>query len=165
MEYRQYLTLLTIITALLAAKLGHAQTDNIDNLRGMSGLFWNVNTAQVSGLNSSERMDLNDIVELQLRRGAITLKPYILNQPDQNVPLLEISIAINSHTGPDQIEVSLRVFDHATIERNQQRTIAKTYELVRTKSVTKSSEAVEIIKAELREIMTEFVNIYKQANP
>ncbi len=159
------LRLALALTLLVTANICSAQTDNVDNLRGMDGLHWRVDSSYAQGISSSQRMDLNDIVELQLRRGAITLKPYVLNQPSQNIPLLQIDVATVSNTGPDQIKISLKVLDYATIERNSQRTIAKTFELSRSSKASSGSEEIDIIKAELREIMAEFVGIYKQANP
>jgi len=153
------------LTLLVTANICTAQTDNVDNLKGMDGIYWRVDTSYAQDISSSERMDLNDIVELQLRRGAITLKPFILNQPNQNIPLLEITVQTVSSTGPDQVMISLKVLDYATIERNSQRTIAKTFELERSTKVNSSSEEADIIKSELREIMAEFVSVYKQANP
>ena len=153
------------LTLFAAANLCSAQTDNVDNLKGMDGIYWRVDSSYAQGITSSERMDLNDIVELQLRRGAITLRPFVLNQPSQNIPLLQIDVSTISNTGPDQIEISLKMLDYATIERNSQRTIAKTFELSRSSKTSSGSEEIDIIKSELREIMAEFVGLYKQANP
>ncbi|MGB0257983.1 MAG: hypothetical protein ACPGES_04965 [Coraliomargarita sp.] len=157
---------IALALALLAtANLCTAQTDNVDNLKGIDGIYWRVDSSYAQDITSSERMDLNDIVELQLRRGAITLRPFILNQPNQNIPLLQIEVSTISNKGPDQIQIALKVFDHAVIERNSQRTIAKTFELKRSTKAGSGSEESDIIKSELREIMAEFVSLYKQANP
>jgi len=110
-----------------------------------------------------ERLDLSDIMELQLRRGDIELRGFIANKPELNVPLVELSIDTSSRVSTGQFDLILRVRDFVTIDRNKDKTVATTFELRRT--ARSDANEVETIKAELRELMAEFVAIYHTENP
>lgn len=62
-----------------------------------------------------------------------------------------------------QFELILRVRDHVTIDRKKEKTVATTFELSRT--VSANANEVDTIKAELRELMSAFVMIFRQENP
>jgi hypothetical protein len=110
-----------------------------------------------------ERLDLSDIMELQLRRGDIELRSFIANKPELSVPLIELSIDSSNRVSTGQFDLVLRVRDHATIDRNKEETVATTFELSRT--VSANANEIDTIKAELRELMSAFVMIFRQENP
>jgi len=110
-----------------------------------------------------ERLDLSDIMELQLRRGEIELRSFIANKPELNVPLIELSIDTSNRVSTGQFDLVLRVRDHVTIDRNKDKTVATTFELRRT--ARSDANEVDTIKAALRELMAEFVVIFRQENP
>ena len=56
----------------------------------------------------------------------------------------------------------LRVRDHVTIDRNKEKTVATTFELGRTARA--NANEIDTIKAELRELMSAFVMIFRQEN-
>jgi hypothetical protein len=132
-------------------------------LRGLYTLHMNLDTTMASELPSSERLDLNDIMELQLRRGAIELKPYVLNQPEVNIPLIELSIDTSRIVASGQFELVLRVRDFVTVNRNNEKIVATIFEIRRSGS--SNSKHVEVIKAELRDLMGDFVAVFREANP
>lgn len=132
-------------------------------LRGLYTLHMNLDTTMASELPSSERLDLNDIMELQLRRGAIKLKPYVLNQPEVNIPLIELSIDTSRIVASGQFELVLRVRDFVTVNRNNEKIVATIFEIRRSGS--SNSKHVEVIKAELRDLMGDFVAVFREANP
>jgi len=137
--------------------------ENASHLRGINFLYMNIDTSFATEVTSMERLDLSDIMELQLRRGAIELRSYISNKPELNVPLIELSIDTSSRVATGQFDLVLRVRDHVTIDRNKDQTVATTFELRRT-ARTDVNE-IDTIKAELRELMAEFVTIFRQQNP
>jgi len=123
----------------------------------------NIDTSFATEVTSMERLDLSDIMELQLRRGDIELRGFIANKPELNVPLVELSIDTSSRVSTGQFDLILRVRDFVTIDRNKDKTVATTFELRRT--ARSDANEVETIKAELRELMAEFVAIYHTENP
>ena len=60
------------------------------HLKGIYSLYMTVDTSMATDIQLSERLDLNDIMELQLRRGDVELNTYVLNQPEVNIPLVEL---------------------------------------------------------------------------
>ena len=110
-----------------------------------------------------ERLDLSDIMELQLRRGEIELRSFIANKPDLNVPLIELSIDTSNRVATGQFDLILCIRDNVTIDRNKDKIVATTFELRRTARADVNE--VDTIKAELRELMAEFVTIFRLQNP
>jgi hypothetical protein len=108
-------------------------------------------------------MDLSDIMELQLRRGEIELRSYIANKPDLNVPLIELSIDSAGRVNTGKFELVLRIRDHVTIDRNKEKTVATIFEMRR--SARADVNEIDTMKSELRELMAEFVAVYRQQNP
>ena len=113
----------------------------------------------------SERLDLNDIMELQLRRGKIDLNTYVLNQPEVNIPLIQLSIDTSSRIASGEFELIVQVRDFVTIDRNGEKTVATVYEMRRRGSSSSGSKQVEVIKAELRDMMGDFVATFREINP
>ena len=140
-----------------------AQTDNTAHLKGIYTLYMNLDTTMASDIEASERLDLHDIMELQLRRGTIDLNPYVLNQPKMNVPLVEVSVDTSSRVPAGEFELLLQVRDLVTIDRNQQKTVATVFEMRRRGSAM--APHVEVVKAELRGLMGDFVTAFREANP
>lgn len=114
-------------------------------------------------VTASERLDLSEIMELQLRRGAVSIRPFIANSPESCVPIVVLSIDTSDRLRTGEFDLVLRVQDHVTINRNQTEVVATTFELRRTGRA--ESDEVETIKRVLRELMAEFVDIYREQNP
>lgn len=153
-----------ILPFLVLFQLASNAADNVSHLKGINFLYMNVDTRMASDIKLAERLDLTDIMELQLRRGGIMLRPLIANQPMTNVPLVELSVD-TSGTGATDYTLILQVKDFVTIDRNKEKTIATTFELRRSGSHGGSSNEIDGIKAELRELMAEFVDHFKSQNP
>ncbi|WP_308983733.1 hypothetical protein [Thalassobacterium sedimentorum] len=123
----------------------------------------NIDGSFATEVTAMERLDLSDIMELQLRRGNIELRSFIANKPELNVPLIVLSIDTSNRVSTGQFDLILQVRDHVTIDRNQDKTVATTFRLSRT--ARSDVNEVDTIKSELRELMSEFVSIYTQQNP
>lgn len=156
--------LIFALAALLAAQLIQAAEDD-SHLKGIRYLHMEVDTADASNVKPSEQLDMSDIVELQLRRGDIDLRPYVVNKPEENIPLVEVRVDTASRAGAGEFELVLRVYDHVTIDRNKEQTIATIYEMRRRASSSSGSAQIEAIKSELRELMSDFVNVFRAQNP
>lgn len=155
-------SLLYFIPILLCFQSQLAAVENATHLRGIHFLYMNIDTSFATEVTAMERLDLSDIMELQLRRGDIELRNYIANKPDLNVPLVELSIDTSDRAATGQFDLILRVRDYVTIDRNKDKTVATTFELRRRARA--DANEVEIIKAELRELMAEFVTIFHSEN-
>ncbi|HBM86809.1 MAG TPA: hypothetical protein DD423_08600 [Opitutae bacterium] len=160
MMRRTFLFLSFLLSSQFIAAAEHA---DVAHLKGIAALYMNVDTSMATDIQSSERLDMNDIMELQLRRSAIDLSPYVVNQPEANVPLVELSIDTSSRVASGEFELVLRLRDFVTIDRNRENTVATVFEIRRRGS--SNSKHVEVIKAELRDLMSDFVAAFRQANP
>ena len=138
-------------------------SENASHLRGINFFYMNIDSSFATEATAMERLDLSDIMELQLRRGDIELRSFIANKPELNVPLIELSIDTSNRVSTGQFNLLLRVRDHVTIDRNKEKTVATTFELGRTARA--NDNEVNTIKAELRELMSAFVMIFRQENP
>jgi len=116
-------------------------------------------------VKASERLDLNDIMELQLLRGKIDLNTYVINQPELNIPLIKLSIDTSSRIASGEFELIVQIQDFVTIDRNGETTVATVYEMRRRGSASSGSKQVEVIKAELRDMMGDFVAVFREVNP
>ncbi len=96
-------------------------------------------------------------------RGDIDLRTYIANEPDLNVPLIELSIDTATRTSSGQFDLVLRLRDHITIDRNREKTVATVFEMLRT--ARSDINEIDAMKAELRQLMADFVSIFNQQNP
>jgi hypothetical protein len=132
-------------------------------LKGINHIYINVDTSLAPKITSSERLDINDIVELSLRRADIALRPYVVNAPESNVPLLEVSIKNAQSRGGDSYEINLRVHDYVTIDRNKERTIATIFEMSR--ETIPSAGDTGALKLKLRDLMADFVSVFSKQNP
>ena len=137
--------------------------ENASHLRGINFLYMNIDSSFATEVTAMERLDLSDIMELQLRRGDIELRSFIANKPELNGPLIELSIDSSNRVSTGQFDLVLRVRDHVTIDRNKEKTVATTFELGRTARA--NANEIDTIKAELRELMSAFVMIFRQENP
>jgi len=150
---------------LFLVQLGAAEVDNASHLKGIRSLYMDVDTSMATDIKASERLDLNDIMELQLRRGSINLESYVLNQPEANIPLVRLSIDTSSRVASGEFELTLRVWDNVAIERNNEKIVAPIFEMRRRGSIPTSSKQIEAIKSELRDLMADFVTAFRKANP
>ncbi len=159
--------LLLFIPLLICSHVQLAAQDtaqsNTGHLRGINFLYMNIDSSFSTEVTASERMDLSDIMELQLRRGEIELRSYIANKPDLNVPLIELSIDSAGRVNTGKFELVLRIRDHVTIDRNKEKTVATIFEMRR--SARADVNEIDTMKSELRELMAEFVAVYRQQNP
>lgn len=155
------LVLLSLLPLTLIAQ--SSQSENAANLKGINYIYMNVDTSLASGITPSERMDISDIVELELRRENITIRPFVVNAPKTNVPLLELTVKPVKLRGGDSYELILRVHDYVTIDRNKEKTIAVIFEM-RRETVPSASD-IASLKAKLRELMGDFVAAFSQQNP
>ena len=137
--------------------------ENASHLRGINFLYMNIDSSFATEVTAMERLDLSDIMELQLRRGDIELRSFIAYKPELNVPIIELSIDTSNRVSTGQFDLVLRVRDHVTIDRNKEKTVATTFELGRTARA--NANEIDTIKAELRELMSAFVMIFRQENP
>ena len=137
--------------------------ENASHLRGINFFYMNIDSSFATEVTAMERLDLSDIMELQLRRGDIELRSFIANKPELNVPIIELSIDTSNRVSTGQFDLVLRVRDHVTIDRNKEKTVATTFELGRTARA--HANEIDTIKAELRELMSAFVMIFRQENP
>ena len=137
--------------------------ENASHLRGINFFYMNIDSSFATEVTAMERLDLSDIMELQLRRGDIELRTFIANKPELNVPLIELSIDTSNRVTTGQFDLVLLVRDHVTIDRNKEKTVATTFELGRTARA--NANEIDTIKAELRELMSAFVMIFRRENP
>jgi hypothetical protein len=137
--------------------------DTASHLKGINFLYMNIDTTFATEVTAMERLDLSEIMELQLRRGDIDLRTYIANKPELNVPLVELSIDTASRAASGQFDLILRVRDHVTIDRNKEKTVATIFEMRR--AARSDINEIDAMKSELRELMAEFVTIFRQHNP
>jgi len=135
------------------------------HLKGMYSLYMMVDTSMANDVKASERLDLNDIMELQLLRGKIDLNTYVINQPELNIPLIKLSIDTSSRIASGEFELIVQIQDFVTIDRNGETTVATVYEMRRRGSASSGSKQVEVIKAELRDMMGDFVAVFREVNP
>lgn len=135
------------------------------HLKGMYSLYMIVDTSMANDVKASERLDLNDIMELQLLRGKIDLNTYVINQPEINIPLIKLSIDTSSRIASGEFELIVQIQDFVTIDRNGETTVATVYEMRRRGSASSGSKQVEVIKAELRDMMGDFVTVFREVNP
>ncbi|WP_269526455.1 hypothetical protein [Coraliomargarita parva] len=151
--------LVTCFSLLTSPFLSAAEEDS--HLRGINHLYMKVDTSGALGIKPGEQIDYSDIVELQLRRGDIRLRPYVVNQPEGNIPVLEISITSTANS----YDLLLRVRDYVTIDRNNEKTVATIFEMERgSGSVVTGSAMEDAIKSSLRDLMTDFVTVFRQQN-
>lgn len=155
--------LLCLLPLLICLQSQLSAAENASHLRGINFLYMNIDTSFAAEVTAMERLDLSDIMELQLRRGDIELRSFIANKPELNVPLIELSIDTSKRVSTGQFDLILRVRDHVTIDRNKDKTVATTFELRRTARADVNE--VDTIKAELRELMASFVVVFRQENP
>ncbi len=156
---RHIICILSLFICLQSSLLAE---ENASHLRGINFLYMNIDSSFASEVTAMERLDLSDIMELQLRRGNIELRSFIANKPELNVPLIELSIDTSNRVSTGQFDLVLRVRDHVTIDRNKEKTVATTFELGRTARA--NANEIDTIKAELRELMSAFVMIFRQEN-
>ena len=154
--------LLCILSLFICLQSSLFAEKNASHLRGINFLYMNIDSSFTSEVTAMERLDLSDIMELQLRRGNIELRSFIANKPELNVPLIELSIDTSNRVSTGQFDLVLRVRDHVTIDRNKEKTVATTFELGRTARA--NANEIDTIKAELRELMSAFVMIFRQEN-
>jgi hypothetical protein len=155
--------LLCLLPLFVCFQFPLAAAENATHLRGINFLYMNIDTSFATEVTAMERLDLSDIMELQLRRGEIELRSFITNKPDLSVPLIELSIDTSKRVATGQFDLILRIRDNVTIDRNKDKTVATTFELRRTARADVNE--VDTIKAELRELMAEFVTIFRLQNP
>lgn len=156
---------LFLLLLLSIQSVAMAEEANNAHLKGIYSLYMTVDTSMATDIQLSERLDLNDIMELQLRRGNIDLNTYVLNQPEVNIPLVELSIDTSSRIASGEFELIVRVRDFVTIDRNKEKTVATVFELRRRGSSSSGSKQVEVIKKELRDMMADFVTTFREVNP
>jgi len=154
-------TLFLFLPLVLVAQ--NSEDEDASHLKGINYLYMNIDTSLAPEIAAGERMDISDIVELQLRRAHIALRPYVVNTPQSNVPLLEVSIKSVQTRGIDNYELILKVHDHVTIDRNKQQTIATIFEMRRENIPT--SNDTDALKSKLRELMSDFVAAFTKQNP
>ncbi|MEC8209016.1 MAG: hypothetical protein VX051_01015, partial [Verrucomicrobiota bacterium] len=108
----------------------------------------NIDSSFATEVSAMERLDLSDIMELQLRRGDIELRSFIANKPELNVPLIELSIDTSNRVTTGQFDLVLRVRVHLTIVCIKEKSVATIFELGRTARA--NALEIDSIKAELR---------------
>ena len=155
--------LFCILPLLVCLQTSLFASENASHLRGINFFYMNIDSSFATEVTAMERLDLSDIMELQLRRGDIELRSFIANKPELNVPLIELSIDTSNRVSTGQFDLLLRVRDYVTIDRNKEKTVATTFELGR--KARANANEVNTIKAELRELMSAFVMIFRQENP
>ena len=155
----------TVLLLLAGISLCGAEVKNKSHLEGIRHLYMNLVVEGAPDITSGQKLDLSDIMELQLRRGGIDLKTYVLNQPESNVPLVELTVNAEGRKTSGAFELVLRVRDHVTIDRNGERTVATTFVMRREGRADGSASEVRAIKAELRGLMGDFVEIFREVNP
>lgn len=155
--------LLLFIPLFVCSQLPLSAQENVSHLRGINFLYMNIDTSFATGVTASERMDLSDIMELQLRRSEVDLRTYIANKPGLNVSLVEFSIDTSNRVSSGNFDLVLKVRDHVTIDRNKEKTVATIFEMRR--AARADVNEIDTMKAELRELMAEFVTVYRQQNP
>ncbi|CAA6696803.1 MULTISPECIES: hypothetical protein [unclassified Lentimonas] len=154
------------LSFLLSVQFAAAANEaNSSHLKGIYSLYMTVDTSMATDIQLSERLDLNDIMELQLRRGDVDLNTYVLNQPEVNIPLVELSIDTSSRIASGEFELVVKVRDFVTIDRNGEKTVATVFEMRRRGSSSSGSKQVEVIKKELRDMMGDFVTTFREVNP
>ena len=122
---------LILLLPLFFLQILSADLDNANHLRGIRYLYMDVDTSMASDISAGEELDLNDIMELQLRRGDIALRQFVVNQPRENIPLIELGIDTITHDATGEFELVLRIRDYVTIDRNGEKTVATIYEMKR----------------------------------
>ena len=149
------------LSFLLQAQLRAAEDNS--HLRGIHFLYMQIDESFDDEVTAMERLDLSDIMELQLRRGKIDIRQFIANRPELCIPVVELSIDTSRRLKTGQFDLVLKVRDKVMVNRNQRQAVATTFELRR--SGRADSNEVATIKAELRELMAQFVTIFREQNP
>ena len=109
--------ILCILSLFICLQSSLFAEENASHLRGINFLYMNIDSSFASEVTAMERLDLSDIMELQLRRGNIELRSFIANKPELNVPLIELSIDTSNRVSTGQFDLVLRVRDHVTYLR------------------------------------------------
>jgi hypothetical protein len=154
--------LLCLLPLLVCLQSSLSAEKNASHLRGINFFYMHIDSSFAAEITAMERLDLSDIMELQLRRSDIELRSFIANKPELNVPLIELSIDSSNRVSTGEFDLVLRVRDYVTIDRNKEKTVATTFELSRTARANASD--IDTIIAELRELMAAFVAIFRQEN-
>jgi hypothetical protein len=84
--------LLCLLPLLVCLHYPLSAAENASHLRGINFFYMNIDRSIATEVTAMERLDLSDIMELQLRRGDIELRSFIANKPELSVPLIELSI-------------------------------------------------------------------------
>ncbi len=79
--------------------------------------------------------------------------------------MVELLNDTSSRIASGEFELSVQVRDFVTIVRNGEKTVATVYEMRRRGSSSSGSKQVEVIKAELRDMMSDFVETFREVNP
>ena len=154
---------LCILPLLICLQFSLFASENVSHLRGINFFYMNIDSLFATEVTAMERLDLSDIMELKIRRGDIELRSFIANKPELNVPLIELSIDTSNRVSTGQLDLLLLLRDHVTIDRNKEEMVATSFELGHTARA--NANEVNTIKAELRELMSDFVMIFCQENP
>ncbi|MEO0508656.1 MAG: hypothetical protein AAF065_02210 [Verrucomicrobiota bacterium] len=138
---------------------------DVSHLKGMRYVYMDIDTTGTSKVSQTEKVDLSDIVELQLRRADIEIRPFVVNEPERNVPLLLVKVNTDQRSQSGQFELVLEIRDFVTINRNKKEAVATTFSFSRSASISGVGNEVDLMKTELRELMSEFTVTFREQNP
>lgn len=148
---------------LTIAPLHSAEKASYEHLHGIHFLYMQIDESLDKEITAMERLDLSDIMELQMRRREIDIRPFITNQPERCVPVVVLSIDTSDRLKTGEFDLVLQLRDRVTIKRNKSEVTATTFELRRTGRA--DSNEVATIKQVLRELMADFVDAFREQNP
>ena len=97
--------ILCILSLFICLQFSLFAEKNASHLRGINFLYMNIDSSFASEVTAMERLDLSDIMELQLRRGNIELRSFIANKPELTVPLIELSIDTSNRVSTGQFDL------------------------------------------------------------
>ena len=100
--------ILCILSLIVCHQYSLFSAENTSHLRGINFFYMNIDSSFATEVSAMERLDLSDIMELQLRRGNIELRSFIANKPELNVPLIELSIDTSNRVSTGQFDLVLR---------------------------------------------------------
>lgn len=159
--------LLMSLCALLVSVSAYGQRESSSGklLRGLDQLHMHVVIESERDVDRDMRNQMADVVELELRRAMIPLLPYVVNEPDENIPLLLVSMAVDRNGPRPVTRINLQIIDRVVVARNKENTTATIYS-ARTDAASNSDATLaRDTRDGLRDLMKRFIEDYNAVNP
>jgi hypothetical protein len=156
---------LTVSTLAPLSLIAQNPDARVENLTGLSGLHMNVLTTGYQDTDLDLRQDISDLVELELRRAEIDIFEFVANEPEGNIPLLELIVDVERLSGRNTFSLRLSVQDYVIIRRNNIRITATVFEMERSGTTPSEDILAREVKNTVRAIMADFTEAFREVNP